>query len=98
LNLRSHGNNVQARKVGEWWNAFFDSLSDEEWRQWQAPKYERSGTFPITEEEAEIQRTWRDTSKNPPAIPQDLQSVKARFNTRLDMVREELKRRGSPPA
>lgn len=88
--LRSYGSNLQARKVGAWLNEFFDSLTEEEWRQWQMPKYQRSGTFPITEEEAETQRTWRDTSTPPPRPAQDLEGVKTRFNARLDLVREDL--------
>jgi len=83
--------NRKAREVGAWLNEFFDSLTEEEWRQWQMPKYERSGTFPITEEEAETQRTWRDTPTAPPRPAQDLESVKTRFNARRDLVREDLR-------
>jgi hypothetical protein len=93
--LPSYGNNVKARKVGAWLNEFFDSLTEEEWRQWQMPKYKRSGTFPITEEEVETQRTWRDTSTPPPRSAQGLESVKTRFNARLDLVREDLRRKAT---
>jgi hypothetical protein len=93
--LPSYGKNLKARKVGVWLNEFFDSLTEEEWRQWQMPKYKRSGTFPITEEEAETQRTWRDTSTPPPRPAQDLESVKTRFNARLDLVREDLRRKAT---
>jgi hypothetical protein len=89
--LPSYGNNVKARKVGVWLKEFFDSLTDDEWRKWQMPMYERFGTFPATEEEVETRRTWRDTSASPPRLPQDLDSVKARFNSRLDLVREDLR-------
>jgi hypothetical protein len=89
--LPSYGRNLKAREVGAWLNEFFDSLSDDEWRQWQMPMYKRIGTFPATEEEVETRRTWRGTSASPPRLPQDLDSVKARFNSRLDLVREDLR-------
>jgi hypothetical protein len=89
--LPSYGSNLKARKVGAWLNEFFDSMTDDEWRQWQMPMYQRFGTFPTTEEEVETRRTWRDTSARPPRLPQDLDSVKARFNSRLDLVREDLR-------
>ena len=96
--LPSYGRNLKAREVGAWLNEFFDSLSDDEWRQWQMPMYKRIGTFPATEEEVETRRTWRDTSARPPRLPQDLDSVKARFNSRLDLVREDLKHKTTAQA
>ena len=96
--LSSYGSNLKAREVGAWLNSFFDSLTDEEWCQWQMPKFKRFGTFPATDEEAETQRTWRDTSQSPPRLPQDLESVKARFNARLDLVREDLKHKTTAQA
>jgi hypothetical protein len=89
--LSRYGSDLKARGVGAWLNDFFDGLTDEEWRQWQIPKYKRFGIFPATDEEAETRRTWRDTSTSPPRPPQDLESVKTRFNARLDLVREDLR-------
>jgi hypothetical protein len=102
-NLRSYGSNVDARRVGEWLNEFFDSLTEEEWHQWQMPKYKHSGLFPASEEELQVCRTWRDCNTSPPAMPQDLESVKTRFNARLGVIRDDLRPRGkskatAPPA
>ncbi len=93
--LSSYGGNLKAREVGAWLNGFFDSLTYEEWRQWQMPKFKRFGTFPVTDEEVETQRNWKDTSQSPPRFPQDFESVKARFNARLDLVREDLKHKAT---
>ncbi len=92
------GSDEKARRVSEWLNEFFDALTDEEWRQWQMPKYKRLGVFPASEEEVEVRRTWKDTNQSPPAIPQDLESVKVRFNARLEMIREDLRCRTSARA
>lgn len=91
--LKRCGSDEKARRVGEWLNEFFDLLTDEEWRQWQMPKYKRLGVFPAGEEEVEVRRAWKDTNQSPPDLPQDLESVKVRFNARLDVIREDLRRR-----
>jgi hypothetical protein len=87
------GSDEKARRVGEWLNDFFDSLTEEKRRQWQMPKYKRLGLFPASEDEVQVRRTWKDTNQSPPDLPQDLESVKVRFNARLDLIRENLRRR-----
>ena len=117
-NLKSYGSNVKARAAGAWLNEFFDSLSEDEWRQWQL---KRDSNWPRTEaENAEIARINEDirlvqekdrgpfnnelkneilelSNKRSRVVAtggeQSLESVKNRFHARLEMVREDMKRR-----
>ncbi len=124
-NLQSY-TNPQNREVGVWLNAFFDSLTEEEWLQWRT---HRDSFWPKTDTENEkikqideeiecaeeinraeqkqhlpynsqlasqILELWSKRNRVV-AGGGSLESVQARFNPRLQIVREELKRKAAAP-
>jgi len=116
--LPSYGSNRKAREVGAWLNEFFDSLTEEEWRQWKThwdnhwphtdvendkiaefnekirvAKEKNHGPFNV-ERTDELGNLWRERNSVVPCGG-GLESVKARFNPRLDLVREDLRRKAT---
>jgi hypothetical protein len=118
-NLQSYGSDAKARAVGMWLNEFFDSLTEEEWFQWQTY---RDSRWPKTDaENEEISRIDEEIAcaneiklteqkdhrpynmeledrilelhnkRSRVVATSGSESVKARCNARLDVVRGHLK-------
>lgn len=117
-NLQGYGKNWKAREVGAWLNEFFDSLTEDEWREW---KTFRDNHWPHTyaedEKIAQIDEKIKLNNEKNRGGPYNfelenelvelwnerngvvasggglsLESVKSRFNARLDLVHENLRR------